>query len=304
MNCKKILVLLLIILLTLPSFCQQRFKIISGEDDSPLPYATIVNFTKKYYLSASKTGEAIIDVLPGDSIIISYVGYKDVSFSIKAEHEKIISLYRLNKFLPEVFVFNCKKKEKFVLQNPIKPHKQRELISGIYWSYSDLMKSYAILIDEIPQNSLVTKFSFWLRKQYIGPADSMILAPIILMAYGVDSVTQFPDKPLISKPIIFSPEKQGKQSLNLDSLQLIMPKKGMYIAIQYIMDKKYSWEDKHVKTATGGDTTEILYGGIFESGLNSKNFKSVTYDQSKQQWVNFKPNIVIGFEIEYKRCVN
>ena len=81
MNCKKILVLLLIILLTLPSFCQQRFKIISGEDDSPLPYATIVNFTKKYYLSASKTGEAIIDVLPGDSIIISYVGYKDVSFN-------------------------------------------------------------------------------------------------------------------------------------------------------------------------------------------------------------------------------
>ncbi|MEO8771827.1 MAG: hypothetical protein ABI402_17150 [Ferruginibacter sp.] len=304
MNYKKILTILPATFLALFSFCQSKLTIISGEDGSSLPYATIVNVTKKYNLSASKTGEAIIDVSPGDSIAISYVGYKDVGFIISKEQEKIISIYRVTEILPEIFVSNCKKMKQFVLKNPIKPRKQWELISGMNWSYSDLLKPYAILIKDIPPNSQITMFSFWLRKQYVGPADSMILAPIMLMAYAVDSLTQLPGKPLISKPIIFYPEKQGKQSLNLDSVQLVMPGNGIYISIQCVMDKKYSWEDKNAKTRTGNDTTMILYGGIFQSGSNITNFKPVIYDQSKKEWVSFIYNIVIGFEIEYKRCKN
>lgn len=304
MKHKKILTLLPIILLTLHSFSQTKFKIISGEDGSSLPFATIVNFTKKSYLSASKTGDANIDVSPGDSLIISYVGYKDVGFTYNEEHKELISLYRSTKILPGIFVFNCKTKKQFVLKNPIRSRKKGELFGGIVWTYSDLLKPYAVLINDIPQSSLITRISFWLRKQYFGPADSMIAAPIMVMVYGVDSVTELPDRPLISKPIIFSPEKPGKQSLYLDSMELVTSDKGFYIAIQYIMDKRYSWENKNVKTATGGDTTQILYGGIFERGANTGNYKTFTYNQFTKQWVKFVPNDAIGFEIEYKRCTN
>lgn len=304
MKYKKILALLPITLITIFSFSQTKFKILSGEDGSSLAFATIVNFTQKNYLSATKTGEAIIYVSPGDSLIISYVGYQDVGFTYNAEPEKLISLYRSTKLLPGIFVFNCKTKKKFVLKNPTKPRKNGELFGGIVFSYSDLMKPYAILIDDIPQNSLITNFSFWLRKQYSGPVDSMILAPMIIMAYAVDSATQLPGRSLISNPIIFSPVKQGKQSLNLDSVQLVMPGKGFYIAIQYVIDKKYSWENKNVKTFTGADTTEMLYGGIFERGANPGNYKTFTYNHFRQEWVKFVPNDAIGFEIEYKRCTN
>jgi hypothetical protein len=304
MNYKKIFPVLLLTLINLFSLSQSRFKIVSGEDDSSLPFATIVNFTNKSYLSTSITGEAIISVSPGDSLIISYIGYKDFGFTYNSEREKLIPLYRSAKVLPEIFLFNCKTKKKSILKNPVKPRKKGELFGGVVFSYSDLLKPYAIFIDEIPKNSLITNFSFWLRKHYIGPSDSMMLAPIIIMAYGVDSVTQLPDKPLLSSPIIFSPVKQGKQSLILDSVRLVMPGNGLYFSIQYVMDKKYSWENKHVKTATGADTTESLYGGIFERGVSTGTFKSLIYDPSMKEWVKFIPNDVIGFEIEYKQCTN
>jgi len=272
------------------------------EDGHLLSYATIRNSTQNYSKSANRTGEAIIEGNFGDSIIISYVGYNDVGFIVNTEHQKLISLSRTFMFLPEVQVFNCKKTKRFTLKNQFKIPKTGNYYGGVNWTYSDITNPYAFLINDIPSNSQIINLSFWLKKHYQSP-DSIISAPIMIMAFAVDSLTQLPSKPLISKPIIYYPERDGKQSINIDSVQLFTPKNGLYIAFQYIIDKKYSWEHP-LKTTNGTDTTIISYGGIIEAGLVMRNYKSVIYDLSQRKWIKFAPNLIIKFEMEFKKCMN
>jgi hypothetical protein len=62
----------------------------------------------------------------------------------------------------------------------------------------------------------------------------------MIMAFTTDSLTKLPSNPLIVKPIIYHPERKGKQTINIDSSQVFVPKNGLYITFQYVIDKKYS----------------------------------------------------------------
>lgn len=280
------------------SFCQSKIKIISGEEKFALPYASIINKTSNHFFSANEYGEALLYGNFGDSILISYAGYKDVSFVNKKE-EKIVELFLLHKFLPEVFVFKCKKGNTFLLENGLKPGKLFNGFVGINWTYSEITKPYALLIKDLPSNSKIETFSFWLEKSLQSP-DSTILAPFIVMIYSFDSLSQIPGNPLLSKPLIFFPKKQGKQTINLDSLNLYSPKNGIFISIQYVIDKKFSWNQK-VLTDRGADTTIISYGGIIKGGINKSQNESFIYDVQNNKWIKFK-NRIIAFEIKYRKC--
>ena len=281
------------------SFCQSKLKIVSAEDKSILSYATIRNVTKNEAFSASREGVAIL-YSTGDSIMVSYAGYKDLGF-INTKDDRVVALYRVKEFLPEVIVFSCVKMETFFLKNTLTPRKYDEVFfDGINWHYTDITNPYAILINDIPENSSIKTFSFWIEKKW-GSPDSMELAPMMIMAYSVDSLTQFPGDPLISKPIIYFPKKAGKQTLNLDSIQLYAPRNGLFISIMYIIDKKYSWEE-NIKTQQGADTTIINYGAIINGRLDLGKYSAFIFDLMSNKWIKYKRNLVIGFEIKYKLC--
>lgn len=281
------------------SFCQSKLKIVSAEDKSILSYATIRNVTKNVAFSASKEGEASLKGI-GDSIIVSYAGYKDLSF-INNKEDKVVTLYRVKKFLPEVIVFSCVKMKTFFLKNALTPRKYGEVFfEGINWHYTDITNPYAILINDVPENSSIKTFSFWIEKKW-GSPDSMELAPMMIMAYSVDSLTQLPGDPLFSKPIIYFPKREGKQTLNLDSNQLYAPRNGLFLSIMYIIDKKYSWEE-NIKTQSGADTSIINYGAIINGRLDLGKYSAFIFDLAKNKWIKYKPNLVIGFEIKYKLC--
>jgi hypothetical protein len=160
MNRKRSLIQLILIFFPAFSFCQVKLKIKSGEDDSLLPYATIRNFTQDYSMSANSIAEAIINGNYGDSVIISYVGFKDMSFIVDARLQKSITLYRTFKFLPDIQVFNCKKIKTVTLKNQFEIPKKGNFYGGINWSYSNITKPYAVLITDISPNSQIVNLSF------------------------------------------------------------------------------------------------------------------------------------------------
>jgi hypothetical protein len=82
----------------------QQFKIISAEDGAALPFATLINFTHPIIVSANANGIAELNAKNGDSIIVSYVGFKSNSFVFNSNSNQTIRLIKAIEILPPVFV--------------------------------------------------------------------------------------------------------------------------------------------------------------------------------------------------------
>lgn len=294
----------------------QEFKIISAEDATPLPFATAINLTHPTISTANSDGTVQIAATTGDSVVVSFVGFEGLSFVYDGQSRQTIRLQKRLSVLPTIVVLNCKKFKKQKIKNK-DAVKWITMSNGIPCSYTGLTwyrewtnNIGAIRLNPEKENTILSAFSFWLDKGYRG-AFSAIKTPLIIRFYDV-SDSLLPGNLISENALVYTPQKTGKQTLRLDSLQLNIPPKGIYVSFQCVMNEEYAWKETFHFTDSAKvnykDTVYTGYGGRIE-GLWSKNTELALFSSFKNKWFLSKStgfaygmNGTIKYEAVLKYC--
>ncbi len=284
----------------------QNIKVVTGVDSLALPYATIINHSNPSIKTSDKNGLAKIIAHTGDTISISYVGYKTAHFSFGSAEIEVIRLFQEQINLPPVIIRNCPNYKTLTYSNSKSSNEissfngVKNLFGGIIWSKANSLNSkIAIRLSPLHAYSTIQNFSFWVMKDTQAP-DSTVLAPILISFYEVNE-EYLPGNLISQSPIVYLPKKKGKQTVNLDSLHLDIPPNGMYISLQYIMTEEYEWKQNiHLKKkeedAVYRDTVVTRYGGRFD-GCCSKDFELASYNYLKNEWISWNKKAIPNDEV-------
>lgn len=164
---------------------------------------------------------------------------------------------------------------------------QREF-GGVIWAKAVFSNpKIAIHLKPSKAYTMLKDFSFWIEKEQGAPSSS-ILTPLLISLYEVSDSTSLPGELISEAPIIYFPQKSGKQTVSLDTLRVRIPPNGIYVSLQYIMNEEYEWkkvtkwkdseEDSVVR-----DTIITRYGGRL-LGVRSPDFRIVFYNGFKDEW--------------------
>ena len=292
---------IIIILLSAATTFSQEIRIIAAEDGTPLPFASVFNLTHPSFVSANAFGVAKLTVVNGDSVTVSYTGCTSVSFVYNSNTTNTIRLSKANSILPPVTVLNCKKmkKMKFKNKDAVKfitmKNGNKMSYAGVMWFKEWYAPISAIKLNPGIENATLISFSFWLQNTYNAPA-AAIKAPLMISFYEV-SDSLLPGNTITESPLIYYPQKTGKQTLQLDSLHLRIPSNGIYICFQYVMNEAYEWKET-VKftdsTYQHIDSVRIFtgHGGRIE-GMYVKEVEVAEFNPLKNKW-KFLKNVGAG----------
>lgn len=261
-------------------FAQTTMHIGAAETHAPLPYATIVNRTKQLLSFADKDGSVNNIFEDGDSIDISYVGYENLYFIFTKQKSLTVLLTPKKSLLSTVEIKTCIPKKLFEYSNQ-EDNKPDKKFGGLAWDFSNNAK-VAVMVQPNIINSYASYLSIWLFENYGAPRIT-IKAPIKFSFYEIVDSTSFPGELITNRQVIYFPKKQGKQTINLDSLHLRIPDNGMYIGIEYILDEKYKYPMRYVDTAKGIDSIGYSYGARIE-GVISNKFRMAFYYYFLDKW--------------------
>ena len=271
----------------------QQLKIISSIDHTPLPYATVTNHSHPSLISANIDGIARPVAAIGDSLSVSYVGYKTAFIRFDGSQLMVVTLVREKVILPPVTIRNCAKTREFTMKNyeTVKKKKDQQETKGfsaVIWSNNwNTNGKIAVRLRPQQPGAVLKSFSFWIEKDEAGP-DSAIRTPLLLSFYEVSDSTLLPGDAISNAPVIFFPKKGGKQTLHLDSLHLSIPANGIYVSIQYVMNEQYQWIEKtkwrYETDSVLRDTMITRYGGKIIAGVRSRDFEFVNYYGLKGEW--------------------
>ena len=95
----------------------QHIKIVADEDGTPLQFATLINHTHPNLVSANVNGLAEMNAMNGDSIAVSYVGFKTSSFIYNSNASQTIRLFKDANVLSTITIVNCKKMKQMEYSN-------------------------------------------------------------------------------------------------------------------------------------------------------------------------------------------
>ncbi len=85
--------------------------------------------------------------------------------------------------------------------------------------------------------------------------------------------------------------------MNLDSLRIMIPREGIYIGFQYIMDEKYAWPA--IRRDNTIDSSFRNYGVVIEGSLDKK-MLLVHFNNISQKWENTSK----GNQLDSKQVLN
>ena len=126
-------------------------------------------------------------------------------------------------------------------------------------------------------------FSFYTKRRFFATSKLAKSTPIIISFYEVEDSGGKPGDLLLSEPLFHFPKQYGKQTLELEKLNIPIPEKGIYIGFQFVLSEQSRSEMKS-KTQLGIDTVIIRYGGMLD-GVSSTPAKSFSYfDARNDTW--------------------
>ena len=238
-------------------------------------------------------GVAHVAVEIGDSLSVSYIGYNTSRFRFSGDKIQVIRLLPNQTLLPAVTVRTCKSPRQLVYKNfvDIKKGKKTEepekSFLGVIWTKGTLNSAkVAVRLNPLEENATLKDFSFWLESQS-GAPKSAILNPLIIGLYDVNDSAYMPGELIVSKPILYFPKREGKQTIELDTLSIRIPPKGIYVSLQYVMHESYEWKQFFWHRDSLGakvvDTIVYRYGGLIK-GVRTKDFDFLWYNALKEEW--------------------
>jgi hypothetical protein len=105
-----------------------------------------------------------------------------------------------------------------------------------------------------------------------------VQCPFMISFYEYIPETQLPGELLYDKPLFYFPKKDGKQSLSLDSLNIFVPREGIFICFELIMDDRFQWSLKN------GDST-VVNQGVLLDGVYSNDYRLAFFNYAKNTWM-------------------
>ena len=271
----------------------QNFKVIAAEDGAALPFATLINYTHPNLVSANANGIAALPVQIGDSIAVSYIGFKTTAFIFNSNTTQTIHLLKETNLLPRFTVVNCKKMKKLKYGNTdsinfkIMANGEKTYFGGVSWNKGPWENGkFAVWLNPEIDNGILKEFSFWLKKPFNAP-NSSIYTPLILSIYDVEDSNFLPGNLISESPVFYFPKKEGKQTIKMDSMRITIPPNGIYVCFQYVRNEEVEWKIKThlIDSAMHIDKDTILtYYGVNIAGNYSRNFNLMFFNPTQNKW--------------------
>lgn len=266
---------------------QHIFRAVAADNGQPLAYATFVNAAKRTVYSSNDSGIVRMDADPGDTIRITYIGFLPEMFVCSKRPDREIRMRREIKTMKEVIVSTCKQLDWATVKNF--GGKEKDFLKDYGWGGGGVISTVgagaanartAALIPPARENAELSRLTFWLKK-LPGMPDSVITNPMLITFYEVNDSTGFPGELIINEPVIHFTKAAGRQNVDVDTLHIRIPKTGMYVCLQWMIDER--WQYKTVYKKPTGDTI-ITRQGLMIDGVFTEQKPMLFYDILHDKW--------------------
>lgn len=259
----------------------QQFNVKSYDGLRPLPFASVLNITKGKLHFTDEEGILSINPEIGDSLLITYVGYKSIKTQVSQSIQTFI-LKQSDVILEAVQVLSCKNGVKYKYSNLIADTAERKFGGVCCWPKGATNARIAIMLEADFNEARLDAFSVWLKKVLSAPKQS-IQTPILFSFYSIDESSMLPGELLSNQQVIYYPKKEGMQMIKVDSLHLIVRRPGIYVSIEFVYNEKYEWATRYIDTAKGVDSLVTEFGTQLD-GVFSEGFTLAFYDYKNNNW--------------------
>ncbi len=274
-----------IFLLAIPLNAQEVLlegSVMDSRSKDPIPYVNLSFLNTLKGTSTDEEGKFFIDIPTPyleKQVHISSLGYKDTIVNAqKLYKEKKIFLVEESFELDEVVV-----SENFGNADVLNPITSYSLTSG--FSSSATPWVVALYFPNIgAQKKYMHTVTVFLKKDINFKRDA---AKFRLRMYDVAPGTKKPNKDLLRKSIVLEANmEQEYVSIDLSSLQIKIPKEGIYIGIEWLF-VPYNWykttsKDPLTNKAVVEDRFAPTFRGVY---TKNQNYKAMVYGMG--EWTNF-----------------
>jgi len=258
-------------------------KVLDSKTKDPIPYVNLSFLNTLKGTSTDEDGHFFIDIpedLLENEVHISSLGYKDSIIVAKQIYKsKVFSMVEESFELEEVVVVSKDLGDSDVL-NPISSY---SLTSGFTSSSTPWV--LALYFPNIGgQTKSIEKVTVFLKKN---PKFTQTSSKFRLRVYDINPITKEPNNDLVRKSLVLeSNEENDYVSLDLSSLNIEIPKEGLYIGLEWLF-VSYNWYRNVVKNPiTNKKMVEDRFAPTF-SGVyvKNQNYRAMVYGMGK--WTDF-----------------
>jgi hypothetical protein len=204
---------------------------IYNESKEPLVYTTIENVGKTKGVISDSLGRFSIDVKIGDTLFISCLGYHSQYIYSFEKTDLIIILKQQIQVLPDLVIRNNKKSKYFIGCKDDKPNKG----GGFNINVGHIIV-YHFKPEEKDINKTVESIEIYIND------DGIKETPFRIRIFSKLNNSEFND--LLTENILIIPSKNDKwRSIDLSKLNIQIPANGIFIGLQYIIDKPEFYYD-------------------------------------------------------------
>ncbi len=253
----------------------QQFHIRSVDGLRPLAFASVLNITKGKLYFSNEEGSLSTSLEPGDSLLITYVGFKSLKTTVSQTSQTFL-LKQSDALLEPVRMVSCKSGVRHEYSNLLADTSERKFGGVCCWPKGATTARIAMMLKSDFNEARFNAFSVWLKKVAAAPKQS-IQAPILFSFYSIDESSWLPGDLLTNQQVIYYPKKEGKQTIKLDSLHLVLRKPGMYVAFEFVYNETYEWQSRFVDIEKGIDSLVTYFGAQLE-GVFSEDFTLAFFD--------------------------
>jgi hypothetical protein len=241
----------------------------------PLAFATVINMQTGKGVFATENGQVRMGspfFSSGDTVKISYTGYRDTIFQLPILQDKIALQFQPIS-LENVAVYPCLNPAPIVLKNYIKHASSHSL--GMGGGGSGSWAAY------VPNGGSVKGFieTITIEQSFFTVPSNARKAPFKIRLLHYDTLTGQPGMPIIAKEWIIYPTS-NKSVLKIAEENLKLPIHGLVVCIDYFFaGEQYTYKRKTSFTNSNGKTQNeimIYYGASFRA-VEGDNLAGVGY---------------------------
>lgn len=257
-------------------------EVFDSKTKEPIPYVNLSFLNTLKGASTDEEGYFYLDIpenLLANKVHISSLGYKDsIIIANQLYKSKIFNMVEESFELDEVVV--SKDLGSSDVLNPISSY---SLTSGFTSSSTPWV--LALYFPNIGgQTKSVEKVTVFLKKD---PKFTQGLSKFRMRIYDVNPFTKEPNNDLVRKSLVLESNVENDYvSLDLSSLNIEIPKEGIYIGLEWLF-VSYNWyRNVSIHPLTNKKTVEDRFAPTF-SGLyvKNQNYRAMVYGMGK--WTDF-----------------
>lgn len=262
----------------------QNIQILSKQDSTEVPYANIVYYANDSIVDGIYTdedGKAILKIPSQcNSIEFSAMGY-DTARINKNDLKSVIYLEDIPLPLQEIVLTSSKtrKKKTTKLGYPIKSKSN-------FYSVAQGLELITLFKPNTQDQRKVATFLFYL-KDFESEDNSSSVFRIVFY----ENVAHKPGKQIHIKDrkqqvFTINSRQYGKIKLNIDHLNIALPKEGLFVGVEYIGFMEANSKDIQQKIEVGEDASKRPYVPFLKQKKEAKSYMRYKFKKKGRGWLD------------------